>query len=80
MIEYVLVTVNYGSKVSKDMELPAQIEVSLLKQMLLDALQTAEPQFFADKDTIQIKHHGKYIENGTLYDNKIWDGSKIEIV
>lgn len=80
MIEYVLVTVNYGGKMSKDMELPAQTEISLLKKMLLDTLQTAEPQFFADRDTIQITCCGRCVEDGTLYDNKIWDGSKIEIV
>lgn len=80
MIEYVLITVKYREKMFLDMELPAQIEIPVLIKMLLDALQTAEPQLFSPVEDIKLKHKGNIVEKGTLYDNKIWDGSIVEIV
>lgn len=56
MIEYVLVTVKYSNKMTKDMELPAQAEIGKVCEMLLETLQTAEPMLFADVDKISLKH------------------------
>lgn len=80
MIDYALVTVRYADKMEKDMELPAQLEIQKLTPMLLEALQTAEPNLFSDKNNIFIKANGKRIDNGTLFENKVWDGAVLEIV
>lgn len=80
MIDYVLVTVTYSNKMEKDMELPAQIEMAKLSDMLLETLQTAEPLLFSDKSTLEIKFKGEKLMSGTLYDNKVWDGSILNII
>jgi uncharacterized ubiquitin-like protein YukD len=80
MIDYVLVTVKYSNKMEKDMELPAQIEISKLSDMLLETLQTAEPLLFSDKSTLEMEFKGKKLMSGTLYDNKVWDGSILNII
>ncbi len=80
MIDYVLVTVRYGSKMEKDMEIPAQVEIDKVADMLLESLQTAEPLLFSEKEKIQIKYKNKTVANGTLFENGIWDGSIIEIL
>ena len=80
MIEYVLVTVKYSNRMEKDMELPAQVEVDKVCSMLLETLQTAEPILFSDKESISLKYKNKLVDSGTLYENKIWNGSILEII
>lgn len=80
MIEYVLITVQYLNNMSKDMELPAQIEINKVCAMLLETLQTAEPMLFSDVEQISLKYRNRIIANGTLFENKIWDGSIVEII
>lgn len=80
MIEYVLVTVKYSNKMTKDMELPAQVEISKVCSMLLETLQTAEPMLFSDIEQISLRYKNHSVNNGTLFENKIWDGSIVEII
>lgn len=80
MIDYVLVTVKFQNKMEKDMELPAQIEIQKLCEMLLDTLQNAESSLFSDFTSVKLQHNRKIIDKGTLFDNKIWDGSILEVV
>lgn len=80
MMEYVLVTVKYSDKIVKDMELPAKVEVHTVCQMLLETLQRAEPMLFADKKTITLSYRNSPLHRGTLLENKIWDGSIVEII
>lgn len=80
MIDYVLVTVCYQNKMKKDMELPAQLELPKVCEMLLETLQTAEPMLFSDVTSIKLRRNKNVIEGGTLYDNKVWDGSMLEII
>ena len=80
MIDYVLVTVFYADKWHGDMELPAQIEIEKLREMLLEAMKMAEPHVFQGKTDIRIRYSGEIISEGSLFSNGIWDGSIIEIV
>ena len=80
MIDYVLITVRYANKMEKDMELPAQVEINKLNEMLLDSLQTAEPMLFSLKEKIDIRFNGKVLNSGTLFENKVWDGSIVELI
>lgn len=80
MIDYVLVTVCYQNKMKKDMELPAQLELPKVCEMLLETLQTAEPVLFSEVTSIKLKKNQKIVEIGTLLDNKVWDGSILEII
>lgn len=80
MIDNVLITVRYKNIFEKDMELPAQVDVTELCTMLLETLKTAESIIFSDIDKISIKCKGKFIKSGTLFASGVWDGSTIEII
>ena len=80
MIEYVLITIIFKERILMDVELPAQVEIHSLEKFLLESLQSAEPQLFSGIERICLKCKGTIIENGTLFDNKIWDGNIVEIV
>ncbi len=79
MIDNVLVSIKYNNELINDMEMPANIEVDVLSDMLLETLKTAEPEHFGRKNNLRLKCNGKDLSSGTLFENKVWDGSILEI-
>jgi uncharacterized ubiquitin-like protein YukD len=70
-----------GNREIGDMELPVKVQVKDLSVKLAATLREMDPDRFSSIQNLKILYNDKVLEEeDTLYQNGIWDGSKIRLM